>query len=188
MLTLQIIVASTRPGRIGRSVADWMFEVARADPAFSTELVDLAEVNLPFFDEPKHPATRDYQHEHTKRWSATIGRADAFIVVTPEYNHFIPAPLVNALDFLVHEWAHKPLGLVSYGGMSGGLRAAQSLRPLAGALKLMMLNEAVVIPFVHQQKTEAGGFAPTEVQAKGAQAMLRELARVGTVARELRKG
>ncbi len=100
--------ASTRPGRIGPSFGDWFADVAAAHGGFDVEKIDLAEVNLPFVDEPSHPKLRAYQHQHTKDWSAMIERADAYVFVTPEYNYGYNAVLKNALDFLAHEWADKP--------------------------------------------------------------------------------
>ena len=104
---LQVIVASTRPGRKGIAVAEWVQQVARLHGCFDVELVDLAEINLPVFDEPHHPRLQQYTKPHTKQWSETVERADAFVFVFPEYNHSFPASLKNALDFLSVEWADK---------------------------------------------------------------------------------
>lgn len=176
MPQLHVVVASTRPTRKGPAVADWFMGRARAHAAFDVERVDLAEVGLPVFDEPKHPRLRDYAHEHTRRWSATVDRADAFVFVTPEYDFGPPASLLNALQYLVHEWAYKPLGFVSYGGVSAGLRGAQATKLVAGALKLVPLPEAVSIPFFSQHLDEATGrFDPGEVQERAATVMLDEL-------------
>ncbi len=117
MLNLQVIIASTRPSRMGPKAGAWAFERVRAHAKFAVELVDLAEVNLPMFDEPRHPRLQEY--EHTKAWSARVAAADTFVFVTPEYNYSAPPPLVNALDFLFHEWAYKPAGFGSYGGDVG---------------------------------------------------------------------
>src|SRR5579872_6813928 len=140
---LQIVVASTRPGRVGLPVAEWFADVARKHGAFDVELVDLAEVGLPFLDEPNHPRFRQYTHAHTKKWSATVERADAFVFVTPEYNFGMPATLKNALDYLHYEWQYKPAGFVSYGGISAGTRAVQQLKQVVTTLKLFPLPEAV---------------------------------------------
>ncbi len=86
MPLLQVIVASTRPGRVGRTVAEWFAAEAEGHAGFDVELVDLAEVDLPLFDEPKHPRLQQYEHDHTRRWSDTISRGDAFAFVMPEYN------------------------------------------------------------------------------------------------------
>lgn len=91
--TLQIVIASTRPGRVGLPVAEWFRDIAERDGRFVVEIVDLAQVNLPFMDEPNHPRLRQYLHRHTKDWSATVDRADAFVFVMPEYNYGFNAPL-----------------------------------------------------------------------------------------------
>ncbi len=175
---LQIVTVSTRPSRKGPAVAAWFEQLARADGQFEIEMVDLKEVNLPLLDEPEHPRLRKYQHEHTKDWSARVSRADAFVFVTPEYNFSAPPSLVNALDYLVHEWAYKPVGFVSYGGVSGGLRAVQMIKQVVTALKMMPLPEAVTLPmFSSLLDPVTGGFVPPEIQAKAGKTMLDELLR-----------
>lgn len=177
-MNLQVIVASTRRGRKGAAVADWFMEQARAHGGFDVELVDLAEVDLPLFDEPRHPRLRQYEHAHTKRWSTIVARADAFVVVTPEYDHTPPASLTNALQHLVHEWSYKPVGFVSYGGVSAGTRGVQQTKLLAVSLKMMPMFETVAIPFFAQHiEEETGRFAPGSVQTDAADAMLDELLR-----------
>ncbi len=176
MPTLHVIVASTRPGRSGPAVAAWFLERARAHGRFDVELVDLAAVDLPLFDEPRHPRLRQYEHEHTKAWSRTVERADAFVVVTPEYNYGTPPSFVNALDYLVQEWAYKPMGFVSYGGVSGGTRSVQMTKQIVTTLKMMPLPEAVAIPFFSQHLDAATGrFDPGDGQATAARTMLDEL-------------
>jgi NAD(P)H-dependent FMN reductase len=167
MPTLHVIVASTRPGRIGRPVGEWFAAQAREHGAFDVELVDLAEVGLPLFDEPKHPRLQDYAHEHTRRWSETVSRADAFAFVMPEYNHGYNAALKNAIDFLWLEWNDKPVALVGYGGVSGGTRAMQSLKPVLGAVKLRLVAE-VPIPFVHERTDDDGAIEANEPMVQGA--------------------
>src|SRR3954463_6190224 len=145
MPTLQIIVASTRPGRVGLPVADWFAARAKAHGAFELDFVDLAELGLPFMDEPNHPRLRRYEHQHTKDWSARVDAADAIVFVTPEYNHSFNAPLKNAIDYLNQEWQYKPLGFVSYGGVSGGTRAVAMLKPIAAVLKIVPVVTGVVL-------------------------------------------
>lgn len=184
-LKLNVIVASTRPGRVGIHVGRWFHGAAAQHAAFEAELVDLAEVGLPLYDEPKHPRLRDYQHEHTKRWSAIVAAADAHVFVTPEYNHSPTPALLNALDFVYHEWGYKPAGFVTYGGVSGGLRAGQSTKLTLSVLKVPVIPEAVTIPFVSQQIKD-GAFEPKEVQAEAVKPMLDELARWAEALRPLR--
>ena len=187
MLHLQVIVASTRPSRQGPFVGQWMLAQAKAHAKFDVELVDLAAVALPLLDEPKHPRLGQYEHEHTKRWSAIVSRADAFVFVTPEYDYGAPASLVNALQFLVKEWAYKPVGFCSYGGVSAGLRSVQMTKGIVTALKMMPIPEAVSIPFFNQHVDAAAGtFDPGEVQAKAATAMLDELLKWGAAMQPMR--
>jgi NAD(P)H-dependent FMN reductase len=184
---LQIISASTRPGRKGIAVARWVQQLAREHGGFDVELVDLAEVDLPVFDEPNHPRLQQYVHQHTKDWSATVARADAYVFVTPEYNHSYPAGLKNALDYLSAEWADKAAGLVSYAGVSAGLRAATAIKPVLAALRMLPVVEAVSVPFFAQFLTEDEEFVPnTELEA-GGKAMLDELLRVTGALRPLRQ-
>jgi NAD(P)H-dependent FMN reductase len=122
---LHVIVGSTRPGQVRLPVGEWFFTQARKHGRFEAELIDLATIDLPTYDEPKHPSLQQYQHEHTKRWGAKVASADAYVFVTPEYNFGPPPALVNALNYVYKEWNYKPAGFVSYGGISGGLRAVQ---------------------------------------------------------------
>lgn len=186
-MLLQVIVVSTREERKGPVVARWFMEQARAHGGFDLELVDLAEVDLPLLDEPKHPRLQQYEHAHTRSWSGTIGRADAYVFVTPEYNFGTPPSLVNALDYLVREWAYKPVGFVSYGGVSGGLRGVQMAKQIMTALRMVPMVEAVAIPFFSRHIDEASGsFDPGEVQEKAARAMLDELLKWADVLVQLR--
>lgn len=184
---LQIITASTRQGRKGPSVAAWFEQQARKHAMFEIEPVDLAQMNLPLIDEPNHPRLRQYQHDHTKAWSACVERADAFVFVTPEYNFSAPPALMNAIDYLFHEWAYKPVAFVSYGGVSGGLRSVQMLKQLVTALKMVPLVEAVSIPFFSKAIDESGVFKPDEVQNKAASGMLTELRRWADALAPLRR-
>ena len=143
---LEIIVASTRPGRVGPVVADWFLGQAEQHGGFDIHVSDLAELNLPLLDEPHHPSLRQYTKQHTRDWSATIDAADAIVFVTPEYNHSFTAPLKNALDFLAQEWRDKPAAFVSYGGVSAGTRAVYALRPVVSMLGMMAINAAVAVP------------------------------------------
>jgi NAD(P)H-dependent FMN reductase len=177
MPKLAVVAVSTRPGRLGFPLTTWFVERAKAHGGFEVERVDLKEVNLPMFDEPKHPRFRDYAHEHTKRWSATVDAADAFVFVTPEYNHGTPPSLINALDFVSQEWAHKPVGFVSYGGAAGGTRAVQMVKPILAGLKMVALTEAVTVPFFAKSIDDKGVFAGGETQDAAAKAMLDELVR-----------
>lgn len=185
MLKLKIILASTREGRKGPAVAHWIVEAAKAHGAFDVELLDLAEIKLPFMDEPNHPRLKQYTHAHTKAWSATIESADAFIFVMPEYNFGYTAPLKNALDFVFQEWRNKPVGLVSYGGVSGGLRATQLLKPVLTAVQLTVAGE-VPIPFFAKFIGEDGVFTPNEILTKAATGMFGGIERWAKVLEPMR--
>ncbi|MBD1545796.1 NADPH-dependent FMN reductase [Roseibium aggregatum] len=173
-LHLQVILASTRPGRKGPEIGRWFAKYASNNSDFEIDVVDLSEFDLPVFDEPHHPVMQKYEHDHTKRWSETIDKADAYVFVTPEYDHTAPASLINALTYLSKEWNYKPAGFVSYGGVSGGLRAVQSLKPMMSALKLVPLPEAVTVPGFTEFLGESG-FDANELHEKGAADMLAEL-------------
>lgn len=184
---LQVLTVSTRPTRKGPAVAAWFEEQARQHGRFDVNPVDLAAINLPLMDEPEHPRLKKYQHAHTKAWSARVERAEAFVFVTPEYNFSTPPPLVNALDYLLHEWAYKPVGFVSYGGVSGGLRGLQMTRLLVTSFRMVPLVEAVSIPFFSKfLDPETGGFTPEETQVRASRVMLDELARWAGALRVLR--
>jgi NAD(P)H-dependent FMN reductase len=183
---LHVVIASTRPGRAGLPVGNWFFDAATRHAKFEPTLIDLAIVNLPFLDEPAHPSKRQYQHQHTKDWSATVSAADAFVFVTPEYNYGPPATLVNALDFLYHEWAYKPLGFVSYGGIAGGTRSVQMTKLVATTLKLVAIPEAVNIPFV-ATLVKDGKFAADERHEKSVVTMLDELVKWAEALKPMRK-
>jgi NAD(P)H-dependent FMN reductase len=172
---LLVIIASTRPGRIGVPVANWFMEQAAVHDGFERELVDLYELDLPLLDEPNHPRLRQYTKEHTRAWSQTVDSADAVVFVTAEYNHSYTAALKNAIDYLHHEWRHKPLGFVSYGGVAAGTRAMQALKPVAIALALVPVVAAVNIPFVQQFLTDDGTIVGNDVMVQAAPAMLDEL-------------
>jgi len=175
---LEILICSTRPGRVGLPVAEWFSDRAEAHGAFTVELIDLAEVNLPFLDEPNHPRLGKYLHEHTKRWSATIGRADAMVLVVPEYNFGFNAVTKNAIDYLHHEWHYKPVGFVSYGGVAAGTRAVQMLKQVVTAVRMVPVYESVNIPFVQQLFDDDGILQASETMESAADAMLDEMLRL----------
>lgn len=176
-LKLQVIVASTRPGRVGPVVANWFAEFARTQSQFAVELVDLADFALPVYNEASHPRTQKYEHDVTKRWSATVADADAFVFVTPEYNYGPTPALVNALNYVYREWNYKPCGFVSYGGMSGGVRGVEIAKQLATTLKMMPMVEGVAMPMVWNQIGEDRVLASNELIDNAAQTLLDELYR-----------
>ncbi|HEX8917477.1 MAG TPA: NAD(P)H-dependent oxidoreductase [Chloroflexota bacterium] len=185
--TLMIIVASTRPGRAGSAFAGWFRDRALQNGRFDVTVADLAELNLPFMDEPNHPRLRRYTHQHTKDWSAMVDSADAFVFVMPEYNYSFSAPLKNAIDYLHHEWQYKPVGFVSYGGVSGGTRAVQMIKQVVTTLKMYPLSEAVSVPFFSQFIDDEGKVQANEIMEIAATTMLEELYKMTTALQPLRE-
>ncbi|MBB4661900.1 NADPH-dependent FMN reductase [Conexibacter arvalis] len=185
MPRLLIIVGSTRPGRVGLPVARWFGARAEAHGGFDVDVADLAELDLPLMDEPNHPRLQRYEHDHTKAWSARVAAADAVVLVMPEYNHTFTAPVKNALDYLHHEWQHKPIGIVSYGGVSAGTRAATAIKPVLAALKLTVAGE-LPIPFVARFVGDDGVVQANETMTDAADGLLDELVRVEATLRDLR--
>ena len=145
MTRVAIILGSTRPGRRGEVVAQWVYDRAskRADAEF--ELVDLADYPLPHLDEPIPPSQGRYANQHTRDWSAKIGSFDAYVFVTPEYNHSTSAVLKNAIDYLYKEWNNKACGFVSYGVSAGGARAAEHLRLVASEVQMADVRGQVAL-------------------------------------------
>jgi NAD(P)H-dependent FMN reductase len=142
MLRIAIIIGSTRPGRKGEAVARWAYEIARRRSDAEFELVDIKEFNLPLLDEPMPPSMGQYTHDHSRKWSAKIASFDAFVFVTPEYNHGTSGALKNAIDFLYGEWVNKAAGFIGYGGTSGA-RAVESLRLVMGELQVATVRAQV---------------------------------------------
>lgn len=175
MTNLKIITSTTRTGRAGVAIEQWITDFAASKAGFNVELLDLSAINLPFLDEPNHPRMQQYQHEHTKKWSAKIEEADAFIIVLAEYNFGFPAPIKNALDYLFNEWMYKPVAFVSYGGVSGGLRSTQMLKQVVTTLSMMPIAAQVNIPFFRNFIDENGAFQANEIILKSAEHTLTEL-------------
>jgi NAD(P)H-dependent FMN reductase len=175
--TLVIIIASVRDGRVGKAVGEWFEQVVNDHGWFDVTVADLKEIDLPLMTEPNHPRMKQYTQRKTWEWSALVDAADAFVFVMPEYNYSATAPLINAIDYLVQEWAYKPVGLVSYGGVSGGMRAAQSIKPLITSMNMMPLKEGVTIQSVATQiNQDTGTFEPnTDSITSSAGAMLNAL-------------
>ncbi|HWG25586.1 NAD(P)H-dependent oxidoreductase [Actinospica sp.] len=172
---LQIIVGSTRPGRVGTAVAEWFQSLAVKHDAFAPLLIELADMGLPLYDEPKPPRLGKYVHEHTRRWSQTVLAADAFVFVVPEYNHGYNAATKNALDFLHNEWRGKPVGFVSYGAAAAGARAVQGLLPVVAALGMLSSGRAVTIPQIARAVRPGEPYTGNERADEGAALLLDEL-------------
>jgi NAD(P)H-dependent FMN reductase len=143
MIKIAIIVGSTRPGRNGEAVANWVYELSKKRTDAEFELVDIADYNLPLYDEPYPAMMHQYTKEHTQKWAKKIDEFDGYIFVTPEYNYNIPGALKNAMDYLYTEWNNKAAGFVSYGSM-GGARAVEHLRTVASALAMADVRAQVM--------------------------------------------
>jgi len=135
MLRIGIVVGSTRPGRRAPDVANWVLELAKKRGDATYEVIDIADFDLPVFDEPMPPSLGKYQHGHTKRWAETIASYDGFVFITAEYNHSITGALKNAIDFIYAEWNDKAAGFVSYGS-TGGARAVEHLRGIMAEVQI----------------------------------------------------
>ena len=187
MPRLMIIIASTRPDRGGQPIADWFIRRASDHDGFDLDVVDLAELKLPPLDEPHHPRLRQYTQRHTREWSEQVGAADAFVFVTPEYNHGYPSSLKLAIDYLHHEWRYKPVGFVSYGGVAAGTRSVEQLQQVVTAVRMMPVIEQVNIPFFQQFIDEDGVVHANEVMEQASDAMLDQIVRLEATLRPLRE-
>jgi NAD(P)H-dependent FMN reductase len=185
---LNIIIGSTRPGRAGPVFAEWLESFAREHGKFEPVLTDIAAFKLPVLDEPHHPRLGKYENDHTKAWSKAIDAADAFVFVAPEYNYFVAPAIVNAVDYLLREWRYKPAAILSYGGVSGGLRAAQAVKPLLTSVGVMPIPEGVALPLYQKLLDKDGAFQPSEQVLGGAKTMLEELLRWSEALKPMRVG
>ena len=143
-LKIAIVTGSTRPGRNNEAVARWVHSVSKDRQDAEFELVDIADYKLPLLDEPMSPIFGQYTQEHTKRWAAKIASFDAYVFVTPEYNHGISGALKNAVDYLYREWNNKAAGFVSYGG-AGGARAVEHLRLVMAEVMVATVRAQVML-------------------------------------------
>lgn len=163
MSHIQIIIGSTRPGRVGPKIAEWFLDQVKDNKNATYELIDLEEINLPMLDESKLPAQGQYEHQHTKEWSEIIKRGDAFVWVTPEYNHGASPVLTNAINYLYNEWLYKPVSFLGYGGM-GGTRAIEQLVTVASELEMVPLQQRVHIVEPWSAFDEQGEINPEHVK------------------------
>jgi len=155
MAHIQIIIGSTRPGRVAKKITDWYMEKLVLPADSTIELVDLQDVNLPFLDEAMPASMGQYQNDHTKKFAEIIAKADGYIWVTPEYNHAPSPVLLNAISFLKNEWQYKPVAFVGY-GVVGAARAIEHLVSVASELQMVPLRERVWVNEPWANVTEAG--------------------------------
>lgn len=187
MSKIKIITCSTRPGRKGPAIAEWVLNELKNETSAEVTLLDLKEINLPLFDEPNHPRLQKYDNEHTIKWSAEIEAADAFVFVMPEYNFSFPATIKNAIDYLFFEWQYKPVAFVSYGGISGGLRATQMMKEVVTTLKMMPIVESMSIPFFTKHIDENEKFISNATFEKQLKTMADELVKWTEAMKPLRE-
>jgi len=154
-MKIQIIIGSTRPGRVGPQIANWMLDNLPKETTADYELVDIADFKLPLFDEPVHPSMSQYQNAHTKTWSEKVKQADAYIFLIPEYNAGYPASMKNAIDYLYHEWIDKPVMIASY-GVGGGPTASAQLRQVAERLKMHPVDTSPAFTITRDMSGEDG--------------------------------
>ena len=185
MLRIAIIIGSTRPGRKAEAVAKWVYEIAqnRSDAEF--ELVDIKDFDLPLLDEPVSPIMGQYTHQHTKIWSAKIASFDAYVFVTPEYNHETSGALKNTIDFLYHEWVNKAAGFVSYGG-AAGTRAVEQLRLMLTEMQIATVRNQVLLSLFTDFENFSV-FKPAPQHEKSVNAMLEQVTAWGSALKTLRE-
>lgn len=172
-LKIAVVLGSTRPGRNGKAVADWVVARAQGRDVARYDLVDLADYPLPHLDEPLPPAWGQYRHDHTKQWAATVAAYDGFVFVTPEYNHSTSGVLKNAIDFLHAEWNNKAAALVGYGGV-GGARAVEHLRGVLSEVQVAHVRQALAFSFFTDFQSFSD-FTPADLHAQNAAVMFDQL-------------
>ncbi len=184
MLNVGIILGSTRPNRNGEAVAKWVFEQTRNRKDARYELVDIRDYDLPLLDEPIPPSQGKYSQPHTKRWAEKIASFDAFVFVTPEYNHSTSGALKNAIDFLYREWNNKAAGFVSYGS-AGGARAVEALRLIMAEIQIADVRAQVMFSLFTDFKNFSQ-FEPDPRHDAELDAMLKQLVRWGNALKTVR--
>src|SRR5437764_13908374 len=186
MLKVGIIVGSTRPGRKAEAVAQWVHEIARKRTDADFEVVDIQDFNLPLLDEPVPPSMGQYSKPHTKAWAAKIGSFDAFVFVTPEYNHGTSGAIKKAIDFLFAEWNNKAAGFVGYGS-AGGVRAVEHLRLVLAEVQVATVRNQVALSLFTDFENYTT-FKPAAYHEKSVNAMLDQLIAWGGALKPLRGG
>ena len=185
-LRVGIIIGSTRPNRVGEAVAKWVHGLAASRGDAEFELVDVKDFNLPLLDEPIPPSQGNYSQAHTRKWAAKIDSFDAFVFVTPEYNHSTSGALKNAIDFLYREWNNKAAGFVSYGS-AGGVRAVEHLRLIMAELQIADVRAQVTLSLSTDFENYSI-FKPTPQHGQTVKRMLDQVLAWGTALRTMRRG
>ncbi len=184
MLNIGIILGSTRPNRNGAAVAQWVLDHTKDRSDARYELVDIKDYDLPLLDEPIPASQGKYSQPHTKKWAEKIASLDAFVFVTPEYNHSTSGALKNAIDFLYAEWTNKAAGFVSYGSV-GGARAVEHLRVIVGELEIADVRTQVMF-FLATDFKNYSQFEPHPRHEKELDAMLKQVVAWGEAMKSVR--
>ena len=184
MLKVGILVGSTRPGRKAEAVARWVYEIARKRADADFEVVDIQDFNLPLLDEPVPPSMGQYSKPHTKAWAANVDSFDAFVFVTPEYNHGTSGAVKNAIEFLFAEWNNKAAGFVGYGS-AGGVRAVEHLRLVMAEVQVATVRNQVALSLFSDFENFTT-FKPDPRHEKSVHAMLDQVLAWGGALRPLR--
>ena len=184
MIRVGIILGSTRPGRNGEAVARWVYDLARQRKDAEYDLIDLKDYPLPHLDEPIPASAGKYTQAHTKAWAEKIASYDAYVFVTPEYNHGTSGVLKNAIDYLYAEWNNKAAGFVSYGS-AGGARAVEHLRLVMAELQVATVRAQVLLPLATDFENYRV-FKPQPMRADALNTMLDQLVAWGTALRTVR--
>ncbi|WP_199035467.1 NADPH-dependent FMN reductase [Glycomyces salinus] len=170
-LNLAIIIGSIREGRLGAAIGEWFADRAKADGRFQVDLIDLRESGLP----DRLVETEEQIPACVTDLGERLRAADAYVMVTPEYNHSYPASLKNAIDWYFDEWQAKPVGFVSYGGISAGLRAVEALRLVMPELHATTVRDVVCFPNVWEHMDESGALAQNERSDEAASKLLSQV-------------
>lgn len=185
MLNIAIIPGTSRPQALNPQIVAWAKEQLAGRDDVRAEVVDFGDFNLPLLDEVVPAGAKMYANDHTKAWGAKLDEFDAFIFVTPEYNHSISGSLKNALDFVATEFNHKVAGIINYGA-DKGVRAAEHLRHILANYKLAVVRDQA--SFSIFTDVAEGQFAPTEVSAAPFASMVDDLVSWGEALKSVREG
>lgn len=178
--TIAVIIGSIREGRAGEKVSKWFMEATKDIQSATLTLVDLKDHELPLFAEAVSPQYREGLHPNpnVQAWLDALAAADGYIFITPEYNHGVPGPLKNAVDYGYREWNGKPIGFVGYGGVAGGARSIEHWRQIAAELQMYDIREAITIPVVWEAFDEHGNLKNADLHAKTAHTIVEKVAKL----------
>ncbi|MFB1478804.1 NADPH-dependent FMN reductase [Corallococcus sp. RDP092CA] len=184
MIKVAIVIGSTRPGRKADKVAAWVHDIAKKRGDATYDLVDIQDFNLPLLDEPSPPSMGKYTQPHTQQWAAAVEGYDAYVFVTPEYNHGTSGALKNALDYVYREWNNKVAGFVGYGS-AGGVRAVEQLRLIASELQMATVRAQVQL-FLSTDFEHYTVFKPDPAKEKQVNTLLDQVVSWGAALRTVR--